>query len=201
MKIIFSYSPYHIAMFSSHLTWKHSHTQDILSTFKTQLKRLYLKARWFSFTKKEKKTLSCQPYSKYWLLESRQPLILALTYRLLTVRLFYHFIYLKIWIQQPKTNKTIIWNNSMYMDLCVIEWNVIAYQEEGAVLPKHLDLKFSAEAGRRRRQMVNMTLNIFIILRKAKQKSKSIQGNTGYRGWQQHPFYGGGQQVCRETAE
>lgn len=69
-----------------------------------------------------------------------------------------------------------IWNNSMYMVLWVIEWNLIEYQEEGAVLPKHFDLKFSAGGGRGWRQMVNVTLNIFIILRKAKQKSKSVHG-------------------------
>ncbi len=57
-------------------------------------------------------------------------------------------------------------------------------QEEGAVLPKHMDLKFSefmasADGGRSKRQMVNITSNIFILLRKAKQHMRRHRGYGG----------------------
>lgn len=59
-------------------------------------------------------------------------------------------------------------------------------QEEGAVLPKHMDLKFpefmaSADGGRSKRQMVNITSNIFILLRKAKQKTTAYEATQRIR--------------------
>lgn len=53
-------------------------------------------------------------------------------------------------------------------------------QEEGAVLPKHIDLKFSdlmasADGERTKRQMVNITSNIFILLSEAKQKINAFE--------------------------
>ena len=75
-------------------------------------------------------------------------------------------------------------------------------QEEGTVLPKHLDLTVSelmasADGGRSKRQMVNITSNIFILLSKAKQKINAYEATQDTKG--KHPFYVRKQQAFWET--
>lgn len=65
-------------------------------------------------------------------------------------------------------------------------------QQRALFFPKRMAFSLSlfAISGWWKRQMVNITSNICILLSKAKQNTNSYEGDTAnVKGKQQHPFY------------
>lgn len=100
----------------------------------------------------------------------------------------------------PPTCYLSCWCNPKIL-LSLQEWVLDCYraqnQQRALFPPKHMAFSLSLFAISRwwKRQMVNITSNIFILLSKAKQNTNSYEGDTAdVKGKQQHPFYDGKQQ-------